>query len=64
MHHRRSAVEVAVEEAAEEEEVEAVVEEAVEAVEEEVVEEDHQVANHRHKLPHLLHPLTTMAEGW
>jgi hypothetical protein len=55
-------VEVADEEAAEEGEVEVVVEEAAEA--EVVVEEDHLVANHRHKLPHLLHPLTTMAEDW
>ena len=63
MHHHKSVVEVAVEEAVEEEEVEAVMEEAVvEAVEEvvvEVAEEDHQVVNPRRKLLHLLHPLIT-----
>ena len=63
-HHHKSVVEVAVEEVAVEE-AEAVVE-AVEAEEvaEEVAEEDHQVANLRRKLPHLLRPLTTMAKGW
>ena len=62
MHHRKSVVEAA------EEEVEAVaveaVVEAVEAVEAvaEAVEEDHLMVNPLHKPPHLLRPLTTMAE--